>query len=285
MSAQAALLPGNRLHLNHGPIDLVISADGEAGEVRRAYDVAAKIFPSILPDLVAELPMLRAPVGDLKPSAGNPIAQRMVDAVWPYRAVFVTPMAAVAGAVAEHVLAAMVRAAALRRAIVNNGGDIAIHLAPGATLRAGVVGDLSLPALDATVEIAAADAVRGIATSGWRGRSLSLGIADSVTVLAATAAEADAAATMIANAIDVDDPVIRRMPAHMARDDSDLGEIPVTVDVGALSRDKIALALENGVRRAQDIRGAGLIAAAYLQLQGQMRMVGGAGLIAAGKAA
>ena len=40
--------------------------------------------------------------------------------------------------------------------------------------------------------------VRGVATSGWRGRSHSLGIADSVTVLAATAAMADAAATVIA---------------------------------------------------------------------------------------
>lgn len=285
MSAQASLLPGNRLHLNHGPIDLVISADGEAGEVRRAYDFAAAIFPNILPELVAELPALRAPIGDVKPVVCNPIAQRMVETVWPYRAVFVTPMAAVAGAVAEHVLAAMVHAASLRRAIVNNGGDIAIHLAPGASIRAGVVGDLSLPTLDATVEIAAADTVRGIATSGWRGRSLSLGISDSVTVLAATAADADAAATMIANAVDVDDPAIRRMPASAVRDDSDLGAMPVTVDVGPLGAGKVALALENGVRRAEEIRGRELIVAAYLQLQGQTRVVSGAGLIVAGKAA
>jgi len=285
MSAQASLLPGNRLHLNHGPIDLVISADGEAGEVRRAYDFAAAIFPNILPELVAELPLLRAPIGDVKPTLCNPIARRMVDAVWPYRTVFVTPMAAVAGAVAEHVAAGMVHAANLRRAIVNNGGDIAIYLAPGTTMRAGVVGDLSLPALDATVEIAAADGVRGIATSGWRGRSLSLGIADSVTVLAAAAGEADAAATMIANAVDVADPAIRRSPACAVRDGSDLGETLVTVEVGPLSAGKIARALENGARRAEEIRGRGLIVAAYLQLQGQMRVVGGAGLMAAGKAA
>ena len=52
--------------------------------------------------------------------------------------------------------------------------------------------------------------MRGIATSGWRGRSFSLGIADAVTVLAATAAEADAAATVIANAVD--------LPGHPAID-------------------------------------------------------------------
>ncbi len=204
----------------------------------------------------------------------NPIARRMVDAVWPYRDVFVTPMAAVAGAVAEHVLALMVEAAPLRRAIVNNGGDIAIHLAEGQSVRAGVVGDLSLPRMDATIEITSGDPVRGIATSGWRGRSQSLGIADSVTVLAPSAAMADAAATMIANAVNIDDPAIERLPACEVRDDSDLGDLPVTVAVGLLPSQKAALALENGARRAAELQARGLIAAAYLQLQDQVRVVG-----------
>lgn len=274
MSAQASLLPGNRLHLHHGPIDLVISADGEAADVRRAYQVAAAMFPNILPELVSKLAVLRAPIGEAKPVVMNPIARRMVDAVWPYRDVFITPMAAVAGSVAEHVLALMAEAAPLRRAIVNNGGDIAIHLAEGQSMRAGVVGDLSLPRMDATIEIASADPVRGIATSGWRGRSQSLGIADSVTVLAESAAMADAAATMIANAVDIDDPAIERLPAHDVRDDSDLGDLPVTVAVGLLSAQRVALALENGVRRANELQARGLIAAAYLQLQDQVCVVG-----------
>jgi ApbE superfamily uncharacterized protein (UPF0280 family) len=274
MSAQASLLPGNQLHLNHGPIDLVISADGEAADVRRAYQVAAAMFPNILPELVAKLSVLRAPVSDAKPVILSPIARRMVDAVWPYRDVFITPMAAVAGSVADHVLALMAEAAPLRRAIVNNGGDIAIHLVEGQNMRAGVVGDLSLPRMDATIEVASADPVRGIATSGWRGRSQSLGIADSVTVLAKSAAMADAAATMIANAVNIDDPAIERLPAHDVRDDSDLGDLPVTVAVGLLSSQKVTLALENGVRRASELQARGLIAAAYLQLQDQVRVVG-----------
>ncbi|HJT14820.1 MAG TPA: UPF0280 family protein [Dongiaceae bacterium] len=273
MSAQASLLPDNRLHLNHGPIDLVISADGEAADVRRAYQVAAAMFPNILPELVAELTSLRAPVDVVPPYVCGPIARRMVNAVWPYRDVFVTPMAAVAGAVAEHVLDIMVEAAPLRRAIVNNGGDIAIHLAEGQTVRAGVVGDLALPRMDATIEITSGDPVRGIATAGWRGRSQSLGIADSVTVLATSAAMADAAATMIANAVTVDDPAIERLPAHEVRDDSDLGDRPVTVAVGLLSSQQVALALESGVRRAAELQARGLIAATYLQLQDQVRVV------------
>ncbi|HET6621449.1 MAG TPA: UPF0280 family protein [Dongiaceae bacterium] len=274
MSAQAVLLPGNRLHLNHGPIDLVISAAGDAADVRSAYQVAAAMFPNILPELVARLAILRAPIGETRPIVMNPIAQRMVDAVWPYREVFITPMAAVAGAVAERVLAIMMEAAPLRRAIVNNGGDIAIHLAEGEMVRAGVVGDLSLPRMDATIEIASGDPVRGIATSGWRGRSQSLGIADAVTVLAATASMADAAATMIANAVDIDDPAIRRLPAREVRDDSDLGDMPVTVAVGLLSSQKVEQALENGARCAAELRARSLIATAYLQLQDQVRVVG-----------
>lgn len=274
MSAQASLLPGNRLHLNHGPIDLVISADGDATDVRRAYQVAAAMFPNILPELVAKLAVLRTPIGEMRPMVLNPIAHRMVEAVWPYRDAFITPMAAVAGAVAEQVLSVMVEAAPLRRAIVNNGGDIAFHLSEGQSVLAGVVGDLSLPRMDATIEIASGDPVRGIATSGWRGRSQSLGIADSVTVLATTASIADAAATMIANAVDVDDPAIRRLPAQDVRDDSDLGELPVTVAVGLLESRKVGQALENGARRAADLRARGLIEAAYLQLQDQVRVVG-----------
>lgn len=276
MSAQASLLPGNRLHLNHGPIDLVILADGDAADVRRAYQVAAAMFPNILPELVAKLAVLRAPIGDLRPMVLGPIAQRMIEAVWPYREVFVTPMAAVAGAVAEHVLSVMVEAAPLRRAIVNNGGDIAIHLAEGESVRAGVVGDLSLPRMDATIEIAGNSSVRGIATSGWRGRSQSLGIADAVTVLARSASMADAAATMIANAVDVEDSAIQRLPANAVRDDSDLGDLPVTVAVGLLPSQKVEQALENGARRAAELRARGLIEAAYLQLQDQMRVVGDA---------
>ena len=285
MSAQIALLPGNRLHLQHGPIDLVIAAEGEVDAVARAYMQAAAVFPNILPELVADLPLLRTPLGEMKPIVNGPIAHRMVEASWPHRGVFITPMAAVAGAVAEHVLAAMLEVAELRRASVNNGGDIALHLAPGARMRAGVVGDLTLPKLDAAIDIESADPVRGIATSGWQGRSQSLGIADAVTVLAATAAQADAAATMIANAVDVDDPGIVRAPASQVRDDSDLGAIPVTVAVGALGGDKIASALESGACRAEGLKQQGLIVAAYLQLQGQTRVVGEMKRIAAGKAA
>ena len=147
------------------------------------------------------------------------IARRMVAAVAPYcERTFITPMAAVAGAVAEEILDAMTAAARLSRAYVNNGGDIALHLAPGEHFVVGMVERPDRPSLFGTATLDSAQPVRGIATSGWRGRSFSLGIADAVTVLADRAAMADAAATVIANAVDLPGhPSIVRVPARSSR--------------------------------------------------------------------
>ncbi len=269
----AALLADGRLHLQHGPIDLIIEAWGARAEVECAYRQAIARFDDILAVLVQELPQLRTPLAEAYPLLRGPVARRMLAACWPYRAVYITPMAAVAGAVADEILQAMLARRTLARAYVNNGGDIALHLAPGATLTLGVVNDVDNPAIDATVALGAALPVRGLATSGWRGRSQSLGIADAVTVFAADAAAADAAATMVANAVDVEHPAISRIPARTLRADSDLGDLPVTVAVGALPASARAEALARGCERANALQRQGLIYAAYLALQGEVRAV------------
>lgn len=266
--AVAARLSDGRLHLQHGPIDLLIEAFGAPGEVEGACRQAVDRFSDILPTLVGELPLLRRPVGDAYPLLRGPVARRMAEAVWPYRDVFITPMAAVAGAVADEVLQAMRAGRVLDKAYVNNGGDIAIHLAPGHSLRAGIFAQ----ALDGAVELTHDRPVRGIATSGWRGRSFSLGIADSGTVLATTAAAADAAATVIANAVDVDHPAIERRPARDLDPDSDLIDRQVTVAVGALPRSLIDKALARGAAEARRLRLRGLIDSAALSVQGQWRV-------------
>lgn len=273
----AAWLNGTsrRLHLQHGPIDLVIEAFGDATAVQHAYEQAVGRFQDILAVLVGELAELRRPLTAAHPLFRGPVARRMAAACWPYRDVYITPMAAVAGSVADEILSAMLRGNHLSRAYVNNGGDIAFHLAAGETLRAVVVCNPDLPHLDAIATLDAGQPARGIATSGWRGRSFSLGIADAVTVLAENAAMADAAATIIANAVNADHTMIQRQPAHTLRDDSDLGALPVTVSVGTLPIFAVNEALSAGVARAQDLRRSGLIQAAFLSLQGESRMVGG----------
>ena len=303
MSAQRAPLPGDRWHFAHGPIDLVIGAEGERPAVAAAHEAAWARFVTLLAELVGELNLLRAPIDSAgrdvhraSPGAGlpsadcplaGPVARRMWQACVPFSAGFVTPMAAVAGAVADEIVAAY-RRPGIVRAWVNNGGDIALHLAQGASVRVGLFADLArfspleggidgdCPGLvlDGRFEVASSMPVRGIATSGWRGRSFSLGIADSVTVLARTAAQADAAATIVANAVNVDDPRIVRRRACDLRDDTDLGELPVVVEVPALAAASIDRALRNGAQRARKLHDRGLLAAAVLVCQGRAASVG-----------
>ncbi|MDH3595824.1 MAG: UPF0280 family protein [Rhodospirillales bacterium] len=274
---QAALLPdGRRLHLNHGPIDLVIEAFGAEREVTRAYEQAVERFSDILETLVAELPELRRPVGDMPHVFAGPVARRMAAAVWWHRGVRVTPMAAVAGAVADEMLAALTAGRRLDRAYVNDGGDIALYLAPGAGFEVGLAARPARAGLDGSFTVTAKMPLRGVATSGQGGRSFSLGIADAVTVLAADAAAADVAATLIANAVDLDHPAIERRPARALDPDSDLGDLPVTVAVGALDEEAVMTALTGGEAAARSMLSAGLIFGAVLALNGQFRVVGDA---------
>ena len=277
MAATRSPLPGRRWHFQHGPIDCVIGAEGDAQAVAAASEAAWRRFEPLLDELVAELPRLRQPVGR-ECALQGPVARRMWEACAPYRDRFITPMAAVAGAVAQELIGTYRRAGVVR-AFVNNGGDIALHLAPGASLRVGLYADLKrLDAralcdglsIDGRFEIAHTMPVRGVATSGWRGRSFSLGIADSVTVLAASAAMADAAATVIANAVDLDDARIVRRPACECQDDSDLGTIPVTVEVPELGDAAVRRALDAGLAVARDLQARGLIEACALTCQGVM---------------
>ena len=326
--AQYATLPDGRRHFHDGPIDLILEASGPLAT--QAYDAAAARFATILDELCLELPRLRSASG---PRPEGVVARRMADAVAPFASErFITPMAAVAGAVAEEVLTTMTEAAPLERAYVNNGGDIALHLSRPATIPSPLAGegkgggwfgedadrrgasspsaaptptlpreeggsaprrrfatkqpDMSpsfaiglvarpdRPALFGKARITADDIARGIATSGWRGRSFSLGIADAVTVIARTAALADAAATLIANAVDLPGhPAITRASARSRDPQSDLGERLVTLAVGPLRDDEIARALDKGAREAELWLGRGLIEAAALSFCGETRLV------------
>ncbi len=282
MTATRSPLSNQRWHFQHGPIDLVLGAEGATSAVSAAHEHAWQRFQTVLSELVAELPLLRAPVSSRHVPCGS-VARKMLDACRVFRPQFITPMAAVAGAVADEIIASY-RRAGVRKAWVNNGGDIAIHLAPGASeMRLAVVVDPQMPRFcvssglmqhDGVARIAETSEVRGVATSGWNGRSFSFGIADAVTVLASSAARADAAATIIANAVDVVCPLVARAPASSLKDDSDLGDRWVTVNVPALPRALIETALSKGLMVARTLQASGLIVSALLQCQGRTRLLG-----------
>ena len=289
-----ARLDDGRWHFQHGPIDLLIFVEGSMHACGQAIEQAWYRFQYVLQELTEELPLLRTD-GAQPHQFESPIARRMARACWPFHqrfGLFVTPMAAVAGSVAEEILACL-DLPGVDRASVNNGGDIALFVKHNSCFKVGVIADTAafesrtltglataglppagLPPIAAAINIDEHSGVQGIATSGWRGRSLSLGIADAVTVLAKTAAQADAAATMIANAVNVDHPGIIRLPADQVRDDSDLRQIPVTRAVAALPQSLIDQALDRGVEFANKLVRVALIDSAFLVLQGAHRVAG-----------
>jgi len=284
-SASRRRLGIDRWHFQHGPIDLIIEtdadlhadADADGAARERAFADCWEAFQRALPTLVSELSALKR-AAYRHPGVRGPIARRMLDACRPFADErFITPMAAVAGAVADELIESF-RRPGVRRAFINNGGDIALLLEPGAEYRVGIwprLEELGEPPghIDAAFAVDHASPVRGIATSGWRGRSQSLGIADSVTVLAECAAAADAVATLIANAVNCDCAGIVRVPASQVKDDSDLGELPVTVAVPPLPASAVSDALARGRAEAERWRDRGLLHAAALFLQGRCEVV------------
>ena len=279
MQAQRKLLDAQRWHFQHGPIDLVINADGDAAALASAHEAAWQRFEQVLPELVQELPQLRLAVQGSSTDCPlqGPVARRMWQACRPFANDFITPMAAVAGSVAQEIIACYQRPG-IARAWVNNGGDIAMHLSPGQSLKVGLYADIARLdvaqlqdqlLLDGQFSVDAAMPVRGVATSGWRGRSFSMGIADSVTVLARTAAQADAAATVIANAVNVKDARVQRAPAASLKDDSDLGQRLVTTGVPLLAPALVLQALQAGLATARSLQNKGLIYSALLVCQQQ----------------
>ncbi len=267
-----------RLHLHYGPIDLLIDVDGTAAEVALAHQAATDVFEGVLEDLVSELPDLRRAITSASTVPTGVVAFSMWQACLPHSARFVTPMAAVAGAVADHVLNGMVQTVpTLKRAWVNNGGDIAFMLSDGAHTKLTVCTHQGTPS--AQIRIRSGDGIGGIATSGWAGRSHSFGIADAVTVLAPNAASADVAATLIANEVqlpsdELDRTFVRRVQAVELQPDSDLGDAWVTTHVDKLPKQHRHAALQRGLKAAKTIMQEATIKAVFIDCQGQRMSIG-----------
>jgi len=273
-AAVAAFLSDGRLHLQHGPIDLIIEANGDAKEISIAYDAMAKRFETVLDELVPELKSLRQEVSSAD-NAKSPIAKRMIIAARKFNDEFVTPMAAVAGSVADEIVEIGWTSSSLKKLYVNNGGDIAFRVGSGEQVVVGVTKSVIDPTLIGRLHFSANSNVRGVATSGFGGRSRTFGIADAVTVVSSCAADADVAATLIANHVSLGDhPQVSAVAANLIDESSDLGGRLVTTAVGDLTNYEIESALDKGEHRANELYSKQLISGAFLALRGSVRSVG-----------
>ena len=176
-----------------------------------------------------------------------------------------TPMAAVAGTIADAVANWLFEREATK-VIVDNGGDIAVRIAAGESVTVGVRPRVDSGHISHVIKLDSGRSAWGVTTSGVGGRSLTRGIASAVTVLANNASVADAAATAVANACFVEDKGIVQVPAEKIDPNSDLAGIHVTAEVGPLSPDKISIALNTALRKAEYLSQKDVIIGALITL-------------------
>lgn len=194
------------------------------------------------------------------------LAAKMITAVEAVGDDDLTPMAAVAGTIADAVADWLV-GQNMDRVIVDNGGDIALRLKAGETATVGIRPRLDNFQISHVLHLDGSQASWGVTTSGVGGRSLTRGIASAVTVLAANASVADAAATAIGNACFVEDSSIIQAPAESLDPNTDLAGLSVTTEVGELLPEKVLKAIESARQKAEMLSQQKIIRGAFIALQ------------------
>ncbi len=268
------LAGGRAVLVENGPMRLVIQAySGNQARVELAEAVAGFAF-TCLARVAAAQPMLRRPHGEIATVLNDRLAAMMLASVRRVGAADLTPMAAVAGTIADFV-ADRLFLPGVTRVIVDNGGDIAIRLREHEVVRVGIRPEVGSPGVSHTLRLDGRHSTWGVNTSGLGGRSLTRGIASAVTAVAANSSLADAAATALANACFAPDPAICQVPAATIDPASDLGDLPVTIRAAGLLPATIDQALANGLQLAARLQEQGTIRGAVLAVAGKIALTPG----------
>jgi ApbE superfamily uncharacterized protein (UPF0280 family) len=257
-----------------GPMRLIIRAwDENKPQIDLIREAADKSF-TYLERIARCRPLLSRPIAAIEDLPQDELALSMINSTRAIGDEDLTPMAAVAGTIADAVANWLFERGATR-VIVDNGGDIAVRLADGETVTVGVRPQVISRHISHVIYLDSGRSTWGVTTSGVGGRSLTRGIASAVTVLANNASVADAAATAIGNACYVQDDLIIQMPAEKIDPTSDLKDIPATTEVGPLSSEKILTAINSARKKADDLAQKGFIVGAFIALGGVYTMTDG----------
>lgn len=259
-------LQGGSLLAECGPMRLVISAFlGKLPQPDMAFRAAEESF--IFLEAVA-----RSRLRPGRPE--NPLVARMIESVSAVGDEDLTPMAAVAGTIADAV-ADFLFARGMTKVVVENGGDLSVRLQGDASVTVGIRPNLNAQEISHVITLDPGRSAWGVATSGLGGRSLTRGVASAATVVAETASLADAAATAVANASFVEDHQVIRRPAEKMDPYTDIPGLPVTVKAGPLSETKRSLALGQAIHRAEALISRNVILGAFVAVQGKEAMTDG----------
>jgi len=265
------LLPGGSVMVECGPMRLVI--DARVGKVPqpqqavRAADEAVRFLEAV----ARSRPFLGRDYRRLMPHITDPLALKMVASVKAVGDQDLTPMAAVAGTIADAV-ADFLFERGMTRVLVDNGGDVAIRSCDGEPVTVGIRPQVGTKSISHAIVLGPEGTAWGIATSGLGGRSLTRGVADAATIVAADASLADAAATAVANASYVEHSAVIQKPAEEIDPFTDIAGLEVTVNVGPLPEEKKHQAIDHAIRRAEKLVGNGIILGAFVACQGRTAM-------------
>lgn len=261
------LLSGNSIFVECGPMRLVI--DARVGQVAQPQQAlrAAEEAVRFLEGVAAARPFLGRGYRESMPRVTDPLALKMIASVQAVGDEDLTPMAAVAGAMADAV-ADFLFARGMTRVLVDNGGDVAVRSCDGEPVRVGIRPQVDRKGISDVVLLGPERTAWGIATSGFGGRSLTRGVLESATVVAADASLADAAATAVANAGSVADGAVVRMPAEAIDPYTDIAGLDVTARIGPLAEERRQQAVDHAIRRAEELIERRIILGAYAACQG-----------------
>ncbi|MFQ5486018.1 MAG: UPF0280 family protein [Desulfobacterales bacterium] len=201
----------------------------------------------------------------------DPIAIKMIRSVQAVGNQKLTPMAAVAGTIADAV-AEFLYNRGMTKVVVDNGGDVAIRLKREACATVGIRPQIDAVEISNVIALDSRFFSWGVTTSGLGGRSLTQGIASAATIIARSASLADAAATDVANASYIEDPEVIRIPSEKIDPNTDIPGFDVTIKVGPLSEEKKSLAISKAIGRAELLIKKGIILGAFIVVQGKVAM-------------
>ncbi|MBP2637105.1 MAG: hypothetical protein H6Q72_3012 [Firmicutes bacterium] len=260
------------VRLDYGPMQMTISAEDDWGPMPQRARDAAQHAMEILSELASYKVIAASPQQELPASENWPaVLRQMIDAVTGSGDRTLTPMAAVAGSIAD-LTADWLHARGATKVLVNNGGDIAVRLTGSQTTTVGVAPAIGHNPTHALV-LAADNNIGGIATSGLGGRSFTKGIASAAVVAAARASLADACATSLGNATYIDHPAVKVKLAEQLDPNTDIRGHKVVEEVGLLPTHVVEQALHNSWTQAVQLYKTGLIKGAAIFVQQRVVMI------------
>lgn len=239
---------GNKgILIDYGPVTAIISIIKNGINLKKLEYESFEIIKNILLQLKDFKNVMKVKASRLNLNKKNipEVVKKTVNASRLIEGDELTPLSAIAGGIGEVLIERLREKDDMDRIIFNNGGDTSLYCRKKDYLPVINCQGVKLKLVSKKV--------KGIATSGRKGRSFTKGIADFVTVFAVSPSVADAAATYIGNNVTTDSEKIRYEPAEVIDFNTDLKGEKVVVSIGNLTEAEVEKAIENGANTAENL--------------------------------